>query len=70
MHRLAQDVLTNDGTKRRLTVSTAREWGSTRPFELHVATLAVLVHNLTEQHGPTVTESGYEMPELMPCVSQ
>jgi hypothetical protein len=42
---------------------------SSPPLELDVAAHAVAIDNLPEKNGTSVTELGYESPELVACIS-
>ncbi len=69
-HRLADDVLAEDGAERRAPVAPAREGRTPGPLQLHVAPLAVSADDLTEQDRAPVAELGHEVTELVTGVRE
>ena len=69
-HRLADEVLAQDGAKRGASVAATRKRRASGALELDVAPQAVLADDLAQQDGPTVAELRDESAELMAGVSE
>ena len=69
-HRLADEVLAQDGAERGPAVSAAGEGRGAGALELNVVAQAVAAYYLAEQVGAAVAELGHEIAELMTCVGE
>ena len=68
MQRFADKVLAQDGAQCGTSVSTAGELGWAGSFEVDVAEGAVWTTDFPKEHGPSVTELGDEVSELVSCI--
>ena len=69
-HRLADEVLAQDGPERGATVAASRERGAARALELDVPSLAVLADDLAEQDRASVAQLPHERAELVARVGE
>ena len=67
-HRLAHDILAQNGAERGAAVAHAREWGSTRAFQLNITAHTAAVLHLAQQQCTAVAELRHEAAELMSSV--
>jgi len=67
-HRLAHDILAQNGAEHGAAVAHAREWSSTRALQLNITAHTVVVLHLAQQQCTAVPEPRHEAAELMSSV--